>query len=88
MEGFQSVKYFVGAIHDVIVKLIPTKTSELTNDSNYATTDVATQDKDGLMSKEDKAVVDKFEKYLTSVTWGDLMTNFATWGLVKDSLNS
>lgn len=42
---------------------IPTKTSDLTNDSNFATTAVATQSSDGLMSSSDKIKLDGLVKY-------------------------
>lgn len=41
---------------------IPTKTSDLTNDSNFATTDVATTSANGLMSASDKSLIENFFK--------------------------
>ena len=38
---------------------IPTKTSQLTNDSNFATKDVATTSANGLMSASDKNMLEK-----------------------------
>lgn len=42
---------------------IPTKTSDLTNDSNFATTDVATTSANGLMSSSDKSDLDNLSTY-------------------------
>lgn len=48
---------------------IPTKTSDLTNDSNFATTDVATTSSDGLMSAFDKLMLDNAILSSNSITY-------------------
>lgn len=84
MEGFQSVQHFVEELHKAIVNLIPTKVSQLENDTGYKTKDtsysVATSTSDGLMSKDDKALFDRKKQFWNNTTWGDLLGNFTTWG--------
>ena len=54
---------------------IPTKTSQLTNDSNFATTDVATTSANGLMSSTDKAKLDASLSIKDNISYG---TNWNT----------
>jgi len=57
---------------------IPTKTSDLTNDSNFATTDVATTSTNGLMSASDKTKLD------TSLAVKDNISYSSNWNSITE----
>lgn len=59
---------------------IPTKTSDLTNDSNFATTDVATTSTNGLMSATDKINLNNAIFSMPSITYSTNWNNVTTTG--------